>query len=67
MAKGSRPGKSFMYFDIKRMRTASKRRTGCLRGLLRTSLLAEVKRQGFYEAVTADKVSFSPHRRVYSA
>lgn len=56
-----------MYFDIKRMRTASKRRTGCLRGLLRTSLLAEVKRQGFYEAVTADKVSFSPHRRVYSA
>ena len=41
--------------------------TGERRGLLWTWLLAEVKREGFYEAVTADKVSLSPHRRVYSA
>lgn len=30
------------------------------RGLLWSRLLAEVKREGFYEAVTADKVSLSP-------
>lgn len=57
-------GTSFMYFDIKRMRAKDWLLTG--RGLLWSRLLAEVKREGFYEAVTADKVSLSPHRRVYS-
>lgn len=53
-----------MYFDIKRMRAKDCLLTG--RGLLWSRLFAEVKREGFYEAVTADKVSLSPHRRVYS-
>lgn len=48
-----------MYFDIKRMRAKDCwLLTG--RGLLWSRLLAEVKREGFYEAVTADKVSLSP-------
>lgn len=47
-----------MYFDIKRMRAKDWLLTG--RGLLWSRLLAEVKREGFYEAVTADKVSLSP-------
>lgn len=52
-------GTSFMYFDIKRMRAKDCwLLTG--KGLLWSRLLAEVKREGFYEAVTADKVSLSP-------
>lgn len=42
---------------------------GLLRPLTPSSAVsppAEVKREGFYEAVTADKVSLRPHRRVYS-
>lgn len=42
-------------------RTAYGRRAG-----VASASGAEVKREGFYEAVTADKVSLRPHRRVYS-
>lgn len=57
---GDRITGPFMYFDIKRMRAKGRGRLLTGEGVALARLLAEVKREGFYEAVTADKVSLRP-------
>lgn len=66
MKRGSRL--SFMYLGYKAYASGEQkaRLLTSAGGCFGLALLAEVKREGFYEAVTADKVSLSPHRRVYS-